>query len=216
MTISSGGFNLPSPSFSPTPTHFEQETSARFNLQNQGQIGKGNVVIVPQSQLDEVPLSKLAERNTWNYRSDASRPSLKSVGQNRMNAPELLNRDAGWQGVYNSLIGTVQDKDLAQELNNPTLPETRSLLEVFETSARGIEWLAGASASLETESAQKKGEENREFTGQGFLSAKALGEEILEAVNRNVDIAGLNLPEHGEVKELSTNFQELLGETDNG
>lgn len=214
MTISSGGFNLPSPSFSPTPTVFEQETTARLNLQKKAEIGQGNVLIVPQSEASDVNFVNQNKRNTEKYKSDSGRPSLKSVGQQRLNAPELSSKDIGWQKTFNSLVDSVEDPDLQAEIQQPTLPETEALREVFEAGARGVLWLNSAAAGLEMDSAKAKAAENKQLVFQGFHEARSQGKEIASSVNETLDSVGPNFPEYDETKELSTNYQALIGETD--
>lgn len=194
MTISSGGFNPPSPSFSPTPTIFEQETTGRHDLQNKGDIGRGNVVIVPQSSTDEVPLSKLAERNTWNYKSESGRPSLKPAGQLRGNAPEVGQKSDPKIAEYaNELIDELPI-EMQTELKQPTMEETGTVQDVLLMGAQTMAWVDGVSTTMTSENAQVRSQINGQLATTANQNALGLVNELSESMQNALNEVGANAP----------------------
>lgn len=198
MTISSGGFNPPTPSFSPTPTIYEQETTGRHDLQNKADIGRGNVVIVPQSSTDEVPLSKLAERNTWNYKSESGRPSLRPAGQLRGNAPELTQKEDPKIAGYTSELTDELPVELQAELKQPTMKETGSLQDVLKLGAQTMAWVDGASTMLASENAQMRAQVNGTLSTAVNQSALNQVNELTESMQNALNEAGPNAPFYQE------------------
>lgn len=215
MTISSGGFNLPNPSFSPTPTIFEQETTGMHDLKNKGDVGRGNVVIVPQSQTDEIPFSKLAERNTWNYRSEADNPTIKSPGQLRGNAPDLSQKDDQWKASYNELIADLP-VELQTELQQPTMEETGTLQDILVLGARTMTWVDSVSTMMASENAQNRAQLNGALPVFANQNALAQVNELRESMQNTLNEVGQNAPFYQESSGFIADVASIAEERSEG
>lgn len=210
MTISSGGFNPPTPSFSPTPTIFEQETTGRHELQNKGDIGRGNTVIVPHT--DDIPMSKLAERNTWNYKSESGRPSLRPAGQLRGNAPEMSQKEDPKIAGYANELTEELPIELQAELQQPTMEETGALQDVLKLGAQTMAWVDGASIMMASENAIGRAQINQSLPAAVNQNALAQVDELAETMQNALNEVGPNAPFYQEssgfVSDVATIAQE--------
>lgn len=198
MTLPLLPFNIPN--FSPTPTIYEQQTSGRHDLQNEANIGKGNVVIVPQSQADLIPFSKLAERNTWNYKSEADRPTLTQVFTTRGSGVEIQDKttsDANYNILYNQL-----PDDLKNDMEKYPTPLTIAFTSVLKMLADAITWQQTVKVVSNTENAINRQGQNQRYPDQSFANTVAVGKELVSYANSLLEKIGKNDPHYLEVKQF--------------
>jgi hypothetical protein len=208
MTISGGGLNV---NFLPTPSIYEQQTGAQQELQKQADIGKGNVMIVPQSQQDMIPFPKMAERNTWNYKSESNRPSLLPMGTLRGSGPDFEVKDERWQAHYELLFDELPEEVKEELLGLPTI-NSEALKLILELAARFMDWQDQAERVVGSEHAEIQAQANLAFGNATFINSKALGKELLEGSEKWLEELGANDPLYAETKEFIAALREILGE----
>jgi hypothetical protein len=197
MTIPHLPINI---NLNPTPTIYEQQTSARQDLQNQANMGKGNVVIVPQSDTDLIPFSKLAERNTWNYRSEADRPSLPPVFTARGSGATIEEKTgSAAEENYNILHDQLPEGLKADMAEYPT-PLTASLTALLKSLAEGVTWQESVKVMLNSENAMNRQEANLKFPDQTFANTIAIGNELVTSAYQLLADIGPSDPHYLDVK----------------
>lgn len=213
MTISSGGFNLPSQSFSPTPTHFEKETTALESFKNKAEFGKGNVVITPNT--DDIKFTQQNDRNVWNYNSTSSRPLLPPAGQLRGNAPQLSTADEAWKAGYDELTNDL-DPELQAELENPTLEETGTLKDVLIVAGRTMNWVDTVSNTIGGENAIARTNANAELPAFANTVALSQVDDIASSLDGTLDEIGPNAPFYQDSKGLVDDAKHFVQERAGG
>lgn len=211
MTISGSGYN---PNLFVNPSIYEKETSGQRQLQKEADIGRGNVVIVPQSQQDLVPLTHLAERNTWNYKSDANHPSLRLVGQLRGAGAEVRGGALEWEKHYLELYEELPAQVKADL--EYLLPIGESLKEVLEIASKLLAWQEIAKVRAESENALQRVESNLSFPLEAFRNAFEMGNEMSKFAKKWLEILGANDPAYLGASEDLTAFTALLNEIEFG
>lgn len=206
MTISGGGLNI---NYNPTPSIYEQQTTGQQELQKQADIGKGNVVIA--SQTDLIPMSKMAERNTWNYKSEAGRPSLLPMGTLRGSSPDSTVRDEGWLTRYGELFDELPE-DIKAELLGLSTINTEAMKLILELAARAINWQDQAAKMVNNESALIRTQINLDFDRGLLANSKDMGEEFLKNAENWLETLGRNDPQYLESKEFINTLKEFLKE----
>lgn len=204
MTISSGGFNV---NFNPTPTIYERETTGSKDLQNAGDIGKGNVVI--SSKTDLIPFTKLDDRNKWNYKAEPERPALMPNNILRGSGAEVVNRDEGWRTQYERLYDRLPDDVKLQLAGLPTV-YTAALKFVLDLAAHALNWQAKALLYTQTENALNRVNENLKFPDRTYGSSLRFGKELTKTLEKWVDAIGHNDPSYIESKEFLQIVRTLL------
>ncbi len=213
MTISSGGFNPPttSPSFSPTPTIYEQQTTGIEKQRNEGATSsKGTVVILPDTTL--LPMSQIAYRTAYNgYKSEAGRPSLPPVGQLRGNAPERGLKDDGWKAHYEEFVSQLPSI-LQEELKRMRLEGIDTFKEALEILSHAASWVESTETLNRSETTQNRQKVNAQFVPGGYASASDAASELLEAMKGNLGAIGPNAPYYDESMGFANELQALLKE----
>lgn len=206
MTISGSGYN---PQYI-NPSIYERETTGQKQLQKEADIGRGNVVIIPQSQQNDVPFIHLAERNILNYRSEADRPSLWPMGQMRGSAPLIRGNVLDWETHYLELFEALP-KEVKEELEY-RLATGEAFKEVLQMAATLLAWQELVKISMESENALKRVENNARFSIEAFKSALEIGNEMAELSKKWLEILGVNDPAYLAANEDLANFKAILSE----
>lgn len=206
MTIPQLPINI---NFNPTPTIYEQQTSGRQDFQNRADIGKGNVVIVPQSDADTVPFSKLAERNTWNYRSEADRPSLPLVFKAFGSGATIEEKSGNTEENYTMLHDQLPEGLKADMAAYPT-PLTVALENLLKSLATGVVWQESVKVMLSSENAINRQQNNLKYPDQTFANTVAAGKSLVASAYKLLDEIGQNDPHYLEVKTFVDTVQTDL------
>lgn len=211
MTISSGGFNV---EFSPTPTIYQQQVSGQHDLQNEANIGRGNVVIVPQSQQNDIPFSQLDQRNIWNYKSDSGHPTLLAQGQLRGATGDPQVRDDSWQPAYEELLNQLPE-DVQNAVANAVTPEAVVLKEVLQFGARGLDIVNSSEKSVAAENAVNRAKMSQGYAEFILANARGNAEELQAIANHLLDEIGPNDPHYSETNDYLGSVQRLYDGYDN-
>lgn len=197
------------------PTIYEQQTTGRLDLQNRADIGRGNVVITPQSDADLIPFSKLAERNTWNYRSEADRPSLPPVFTTRGSGATFEERIGTSKENYDALHDQLPEGLKADMAKYPT-PLTVALESLLKSLAEGVTWQQSVTVMLTSENAAVRQQVNQNFPNYTFTNTIAMGNELVASADQLLSEIGQNDPHHLEVKafvdDIRTHLSQVTGE----
>lgn len=203
MTLSGSGFNLPVSQFSPSPIPEDQ-----IAQKNVGDVGRNNVVIVPGDKMEEIPLSKLAERNTWNYKTTADRPTLKNMGQLRGLSADLKASDEGWKTLYNDLLQSLPKEILASLLEKQ--PEALQLAAVIQEVAQALSALNLVEAQLQTEAAIQKAAIRQQFPLFCVSNGWVQGKELLNTAQKWLEEIGPNDPHYVEIQDQLSGLEIAL------
>lgn len=207
MTISSSGFNI---NFLPTPSIYERQTTGQTEQKNRGEVA-GNVTMVPQSDQDLVPLTKVQDRNLWNYKAESGHPALKPMSTMRGEAANVREDNVSWQDSLKELYDKLPD-DVKTILEGTPTIYTESFQLVLELGARASNWQDAAVRSSNSEGAQNLAKANADFPEAGFSTTLAAGQELVGLAQQHLQTIGPNDPSYSEVKEFADSLQELLNE----
>lgn len=204
----------------PTPTIYEQQTTARQDLQNQANIGKGNVVIVPQSDTDLIPFTKLAERNTWNYKSEADRPSLPPVFTARGSSAGAAEEKTGTAEENYNILHDQLPEGLKSDMAKYPSPLTVGFDNLLKKVAEGAVWQESVKVILGSENAINRQGANLQYPDGSFANTVASGREFVETALQLLNDIGPNDPHYLEVKafvdDVQTNLVQVKGGETNG
>lgn len=207
MTISGSGFN---PSFLFNDSIYKDNVGVQKQLQKEANIGVGNVVIVPQSEQDLIPLTNLAKRNTWNYKSESGHPSLLPMGQLRGSGAVVKGNVLGWETHYIALFDALPI-DVKQELEY-NLESGEAFKEMLKIAAKLLAWQELSEISSSKENALKQVEINQNFADTAFKNALMMGSEMALLGEKWLEILGANHPGYLSGKEELNQFTSLLQE----
>lgn len=207
MTISSGGLNV---NFNQTPTIYEKETSGAKDMQNAADMGKGNVVILAQTDL--VPFTKMGDRNVWGYKAEPERPSLMPNTILRGSGADIQNKNEDWKSHYETLYNQLSD-DLKLQLAGLPTYDTATLKFIINFGAEALDWQEKALLLIQTENALARTAEIRRFPDQAYKQSLELGKELTALTEKWVNEIGPNDPSFIEAKEFLDNVNTLLQET---
>lgn len=187
---------------SPTPTIYERETTAQHDLQNKGDMADRKfqgAVIIPQSEADSVPFTKYAERSTWNYKSEADRPSLPPVFTARGAPASPEEKTGSAEANYSELHDQLPDGLKATMKDYPS-PLTVAFDNVLKLLGAGAAWLESVTTMLSSENATARMEVNKRYPDGSFANTVASGKDYVESALQLLDDIGPNHPDYLEVK----------------
>lgn len=210
MTIPQLPINV---NFNPTPTIYEQQTSGRQDLQDQALIGRGNVVKTMDTDL--IPMSKLAERNTWNYKSEADRPSLPPVFTARGSGAEIQEKTGKSEDNYNLLHDQLPEGLKADMAAYPT-PLTAALTSLLKSLAEGVTWQESVKVMMQSENAINRQENNLKFPDHAFATTVAAGNQLVASAYELLKDIGPNDPHYLEVKAFVDSVSAHLEQVKEG
>lgn len=206
MTISGSGLNV---NFSPTPSINERESTAQTQLQKEGAIGQGNVVMVPQSQQDLISFTTMAKRTTLNYKSET--PSLAPPkSAERGSGPQFETNEEGWEDNYAGLFDKLPADLKALLAKDPSLLATVTV--VLEIAAKVLDWQKGAIDGLNSENAINRALENANLPQAAFGGSYLTTKELVDFANEYLNAAGPNDPTYGDLKEFILQAGGLINE----
>lgn len=207
MTISGSSYNLPQIA----PTIYEKETSGQQAQKNTGEV-RGNVTMVPQSQSDDVPFTKLDDRNRWDYKSEPERPALRPNSVLRGAGSEVKESDEGAKAQLSKLLDQLPDDTKLELAGLPTV-FTAALKFVLDLAANALEAQEKAAIQSQTENALARADENRRFPDRAYLTSMELGKELAGLTKKWVDEIGENDPGALAASEFIEDAKDLLNGT---
>lgn len=207
MTISGSSYNLPQIA----PTIYEKETSGQQAQKNTGEV-RGNVTMVPQSQADDVPFTKLDDRNKWDYKSEPERPALMPNTVLRGAGSEIKNSDEGAKAQLERLMDQLPDDTKLELAGLPTI-YTAALKFVLDLAANALDSMEKAAIQTQTENALARADENRRFPDRSYVTSINLGKELAGLTEKWVNEIGGNDPGSLAASEFIENAQALINGT---
>lgn len=209
MTISGSGYNANlNP---PTPSIYETETSGQKSMQNDANIGRGNVVIVPQSKQDDLPFTRLFERNTWNYKSESNTPTLLPQGQVRGAGVIIKPNEERVLELYEELLKSLPE-DVKELLLGPPTTYIEAFKKVMRALAEGERWLEGALENVLKEGALSRAKAIEEAPVKQLIHSQAVTKEVLLSLKGILEEGEASHPDVLEGKEKITSFLDHIDE----
>jgi hypothetical protein len=205
MTISSSGFN---PIVTPQQTVFEKQTTGQHDLKNTGEV-RGNVTILPQSQSDSIPFTKLDDHNKWDYKSEPENPTLMPNITLRGAGADVKTSDEGVQAHAENLFAQMTD-DVKLELAGLPTTLTAALRFVIDIGANTLEWQDKALIKTQSENALARVEENKKAPHTAYEQSLKLGTEIAGITEKWVQEIGQNDPGFIDASEFLEDTKNLL------
>lgn len=207
MTISGSSYNLPQIA----PSVYEKETSGQQTQKNTGEV-RGNVTMVPQSQADDVPFTKLDDRNRWDYKSEPERPALMPNSVLRGAGSEIKNTDEGAKAQLARLMDQLPDDTKLELAGLPTV-YTAALKFVLDFAANTLDSMEKAAIQTQTENALARADENRRFPDRSYITSINLGKELAGLTEKWVNEIGVNDPGSLAASEFIEDAQALINGT---
>lgn len=208
MTISGSGFNLPNlPPANQTP--FEQQTSAQYDLKNTADMGRGHVVIVPQSQAADVSFVLMGRYNLQDYKSERNNPTLVPLMHLYGGAPDIEDKDEGDKAHFNNLFDRLADDVKTMLAGLPTV-YTAALKFVIDLAANALNWQDKAQLQSQTENALNRAEAIKRQPDSNYRESLALGKEIADGVEKWMEKMGKNDPDYISTMDFVRDAKEIL------
>lgn len=190
-----------------TPTQIELEASAWT------QVNKAALGIVPDSI--EVPFTKLGGQ-LWKYQSDASRPTLMSLGTVRTSLAKEEAVDESWKPFFDELVGKLPPdvkeeftKDLDRDFEDRSQNFTQ-LENALTATAKSLAWLARAQKPLDPHSpAMDRLHQNQALPGRALRGTLSHSGAILEGAAAFLNRMGSNYSQHDVLRHFATQSAEM-------
>jgi hypothetical protein len=201
--------------FNPTPTIYEQQTSGRHDLQNQGNIGKGNVVIVPQSDTADISFVNYTNTTLWNYKSESDRPSLPPAFTARGSGANIQENPASPEENFNALNSQLPEGMKGEMTAYPT-PQTVAFNQILKSMAEAMTFQETVKVILSSENAINRQQANLRFPDQTFTNTLTAGNELVTTAERWLSDIGPNDPHYLEAQGLIDTVKNDLSQVKGG
>ncbi len=208
MTISGSGFNLPN--LTPAnQTPYEQQTSGQTDLKNAADMGRGHVVIVPQSQSADVSFVLMGRHNLQDYKAERDNPTLIPLMHLYGSGPDIKSKDEGDKAHFNNLFDHLPEDVKTMLAGLPTV-YTAALKFVLDLAANALNWQDKAHVQSQTENALNRAEVIKKLPDASYKESLKLGQEIADGIETWMEKLGKNDPDYISTIDFVRDAKEIL------
>jgi hypothetical protein len=154
----------------------------------------------------------------WKYSADSSKPTLMPMGTMRMASNEGPETEGAWQENFDDLVDmlppNLKDK-LTSELGMKSVLRDSayaSLGKALTAMAKGLTWMEGAGAPLDSESVEgQRWLQNLALPGKALKGTVASGRNVLDGAESFLNKVGPNHPQHDRLRYFANGAEDLQG-----